>query len=373
MTGQEFFKHFKQDIGLPYTGSIDTIKANPLFRKALLNVVENNYQHLITQKEFDQLKSVIVLDRIVAISGNSVLLNTLQIINLTIGGIPLPPAPQLVPITVTTFYPHKLDTGEFVTLSSIAGFTSSPPINGVFVVTKIDDFKFTISVTSISGAYTASSGFISHSKILTDYYHLLTVKAKYEIPVKTSIQTFTTASHVSTPMVMKLLNRTNLRSGEKVIISSVAGSVAANGIRYIKALNDFDFALYSDKDLSVPVISFAAYTFGGALSRVFYNAARPIRSSQKGSSFVADHRNPTVETGDLSLKFTPEGCKEITIDYMKTPKLFIDTSDNIIDLLLYYPEKFLYLIQDEAGKLLSETFRDTELTQSELMEIKQNP
>ncbi len=64
-------------------------------------------------------------------------------------------------------------------------------------------------------------------------------------------------------------------------------------------------------------------------------------------------KRPAFEVANSLIKIYPltESCQEITIDYMATPSVVIDTADAVTDLTLYYPEKLLYLIIKTLYKL----------------------
>jgi hypothetical protein len=72
---------------------------------------------------------------------------------------------------------------------------------------------------------------------------------------------------------------------------------------------------------------------------------------------------PKVEEADHLLRIHPTDreCTKVSIDYLSTPKQYIDISNTYIDLSIYYPEKLLYLMVDEAGRLFGELTRDREL------------
>jgi hypothetical protein len=71
--------------------------------------------------------------------------------------------------------------------------------------------------------------------------------------------------------------------------------------------------------------------------------------------------------------FGGETCKGVTLDYLARPQIEINVSDNIIDLTLYYSEKFLYLLIDTAVKMVAEQVRDIELFNTSSQDIIQNP
>jgi hypothetical protein len=210
--------------------------------------------------------------------------------------------------------------------------------------------------------------------MVPDYWHLLTTRAKY---VKDSYYTITGATNAS-PIRITIGQRNNLRTGQKVSIANVGGNTNANGVRYIKTINSYQFEIYADKDLQTPIVGNAAYTSGGEVLRIFYEYCERVFSDQKLAPFKKSTIDiPGVEVGDNFMKFYPadETCSEISLDYIALPtgNLIIDITNNIIDLEIYYPQKFLFFILEEAVIIFSDKTRDTELRQTAQATIVQNP
>jgi hypothetical protein len=215
------------------------------------------------------------------------------------------------------------------------------------------------------------------SPVVPNYHHLLTVKVKFTDPV---IYGFSPLEIVEAtdaiPVVIKLNKRNNIRSGEQLSISAATGNTNINGVRYPKRLNNFHFELYEDAGLTQPVGFNANYVDGGSISRVFYNTARPYRSDVKGSEFVIPTvREPYFETVENLLKLYPSDAtaQEITIDYVRTVTVEINAADNVIDLELTYPRKFLYHIADVSAIRWAEEVKDMEEYETGTIEANLNP
>lgn len=67
-------------------------------------------------------------------------------------GNPITNATNATPIEITMTNPHYLATGNSVDISGVGGNTAA---NGAFIITKIDDFKFTLDGSAGNGAYTS--------------------------------------------------------------------------------------------------------------------------------------------------------------------------------------------------------------------------
>lgn len=69
MTGAEFYTILQQKIDKAYSAYIDTTKADRLIRETIYRLVEKLYMGLVTQKEVDELSSMIVKEQSVVTAG----------------------------------------------------------------------------------------------------------------------------------------------------------------------------------------------------------------------------------------------------------------------------------------------------------------
>lgn len=224
--------------------------------------------------------------------------------------------------------------------------------------------------------YTPTSNQVDLYTTITDYMHLLSLKVKN---TKFNSASITAATNTS-PIVITTNAQLDLRNGDLATISGVTGNTAANGDRYIKVgyenfeYDRFTYSLYQDLRLSIPISGNAAYISGGTIQRVIYTEAKKKESYRKYSTFGEPTiHDPYYEIADGFLKLLPlnSPCTEITIDYIKTITVPIDVTDNVVDLEVTYPLRFLYFIADETAKLLLAYARDFEGEQFEQTEIVQ--
>jgi hypothetical protein len=132
MTGAEFYTILQQKIDKAYSAYIDTTKADRLIRETIYRLVEKLYSGLITQKETDELWSMIAKDQVVVTAG-------------------------ALAISSLTNYSH-LFSMKFVFKDQITGFTYS---NGVFTkaghtIRKGDTIEY-LSVQYIVSRVTANT------------------------------------------------------------------------------------------------------------------------------------------------------------------------------------------------------------------------
>lgn len=362
MTGAEIYLVFQNKIDKSYSAFINPTRANRLFKESLFTAISNKNKVLDDQKVYDELKLNISTNKIVTPNNNQVYTSNLAITGVTVSGLI---------VKVTTGLPHNFILGDTITISGVAATTNVNGTQTVNFLNSTTQFQFTAPATP-AGSYTAGTGTVTSDKIIGDYMHLFTVKAKYTnqyygINIINALST--------TPIVLTLDNLTNLRTGEQITVSGVLGNTAANGTFYIRKVNNKMVSLFADKNLQTPVASSGTYTSGGIISRTNYQYCMYNYSDRKiGSYNTATVDSPKVELSKNLLKFYPldETCQEITIDYLSTATVLPDVSNSSIDLEAYYPQKLLYYICDVAVDLFAKEVRDAQLTQTAGQNLVQN-
>ncbi len=364
MTGSEFSLIFESKIDKSYSAFYNSVKKDRLFKEALLVSIEKKYRSMDTQKEYDEISTSIKTGITFSLNNNTIATAPIQIASASA---------ITTAVTITTFLEHNLAVGDTVVVAGISGGVVN--INQTATVVSIPSstvFTYTAAIAP-SGAITANTGYITYSKMITDYLHLLTVKTKFSFALDLiDVESISNSS----PILITINGQNNLRTGEQVYISGVSGNTNANGYSYIKKINRYKLALYSDAKLTTPVSGNSAFFVGGGIARVFYNYATQQISDRKISVFnppTPDY--PSYEMGRNRIKFLPlsETCSEITIDYISNDIKYIISTDTSIDLEQYYPAKFLYYVADEAANLFAQSVKDAELFQSSDFETKTNP
>lgn len=349
-TGQEIRKIFENKVDKSYSKFLDNTKMNRLFKMALSNLSEKKYMGLTSQKEYDELRYQVRTEQIFSVLNSKISIAPLIITNVTANGLI---------ITVTTREDHNLLANQDVSILGVLGISSIPDINGLVTIFNVPTPRtFTFIATFINGSY-QGGGTITHTAMIDDYQHLFAVKCK----TKELLRGLQVSECIDrTPCIIKFNKHNNFATGEKIIISDHPNN-SINGTFYYEALSSIKGKLWRDKKMSVPVRCSSSTTQGGSVSREYYNWAEPIYSDRKISAFeesTAD--NPKVATADAYLKFTPD-VSEITIDYFSKNLAQVDVSDNINDLELVYPFKFLMRLVDEAIMLYTSPSRDVLLAQ----------
>ncbi len=361
ITGKYLANLFKQKVGFDYTVYFDPTKMNRLFEDGLMQCIEDRYKEKQDQKAKDEIVNFVSTNVVLSIvNNNSFYLRPLPIFAMTnVGTL----------VSATTLLPHNLVTGQTVTMSNIAGFTTNNP-NGTFVVTVVSGTRFTyVASLAPTGAYTANTGqMVLVNGQLTNYWHALSVKGLF---LKTiyAPPTITNASNTN-PIVITLDTWNNFRTKDYINISGITGNTNANGNFYVKSLSQFTFALYTDINLQTPVAGNGV--FGGipVLSRVYERYCRPYMPDEKISTLnTPKEDSPRYEMGDGFIKVYPlsSTCTKVTIDYVKLPLdaygnlIYIDSADDNFDVSLYYTEKLLNNMIDKCAIIMGGTSRDAML------------
>lgn len=206
---------------------------------------------------------------------------------------------------------------------------------------------------------------------ISDYYHMMNLKAKFVVPLAPN---YITQALNTSPLRIQLNKDSNLRTGEQVVVSGVTTNTNANGTRYLKMMNHKKYQLYSDVNLITPIIGNGIYNgTSGSISRVVYNYAKDYHSNRKFSTLnEPDVYNPYYEIASTVVKVYPLSwvCSEVTVDYVSVP-VYIDVTDASIDLLETYSTRFIDYLADKVCELMGESSRDDGLIMNTSQELQQ--
>lgn len=350
-TGDYFRRLIFRKAGQPYTNAL-TGRLDALIKEALINVIEKKYRDAVNKKTRDDISVLIKTDKVFVPNNNKILTAPLQISSVTA---------VTTTITVVTKLPHNLIANQSVTIAGAAGITN---VNGTFTITGItNSTTFTYTNTAPVGTHTANTGTVTYANMLTDYYHVLNIKAKFLDSI-TDLNVISATN--ATPIRITFDFYNNLRTNDRVKVEGVTGNTAANTEGYLKQLNKFDFTFFSDRFLRQGIAATGDYISGGTISRVYYEECSFTPSATKNAELNKPYVDtPQYEIAERMLKILPNDitCTEITVDYMIVPPVDIVSTDTAYDLTNTYPEKLLLLVAEEAVKLFGEASGDTELRQ----------
>lgn len=366
MTGVEFEQIFDFKSDKAYSAFLNSTKKNRLFKEALICAIEDKYKEGQDQKAWDELSSVIRTDEALTPHNNRVWIGSIPVLNATRSGIIY---------TIITGIAHGLAVGDAITVTGVAGFT--PALSGSYTVAGVPSTtSFQVnSPTTITGTATASTGYITTAWQITDYHHLLSIKAKFLSQVYDL--TISDASN-ATPIVITFNERNSFRTGEQIQFSGILGNTAANGTFYIKKISEKKFGLYADKAFQSPVVGNGTYVSNTAekIYRIYDNWCKPYVSDRK----IAITDTPTLdypkfEMTRRQIRVYPEdySCTQVRADYISTSIKYIDVADANTDLELYFPYKFLTFVADTAKRMLAGAIKDMDLFQTATLDLKDNP
>jgi hypothetical protein len=354
-------KQYESDVVVPSMG-------NYILKKALYEVIEENYKNLAVQKNKDELGSLVKTERTFLVYDNGINVGVIPVSSVVVS--------SATTYTITFGWAHHLGQGISIAISGVLGTTAangsysyvtSAPTAGQYSIT--NSSTIVVGVVSATGTYTADTGTMTNVNIPTDYLHLLMARLTFEQPTKYSVKT----SSFSSPITVEINENNNLRTNEVIKISGVGGNTNTNGTFYIKKRKLKTFQLYSDADLDTPVAGNASYTSGGALKRVVESYTKPMNSDEKIDYFSPTVRNPKIETTEKQLIAYPKnsGCVSIVMDYITTEtKELITTST--IDYEMYYNRTFLDKVINRAAQNFSIMVQSPNEYQMITSQINQN-
>jgi len=347
-TGLDLSKLFDDKIDNSYSDYVSVAKKQRAFDNAFLRIIENKYRGMDTQKEFDELSELIVIDKEFEINNNR--FRTVSV-----------PVSSVVTGATTTFNfgaDHNLLVGDTFVVSDTVGGTN---VNGTFTVaTAPTDTQVTATATT-SGTVTNNTGSASYGKMLPDYLHLLAMKCRmYTNAAGDDVYRM----YVGTTGVIEFFRPVSLRNGDRILFSEMASSITAplvSSEAYLKRISEFKYELYSDEHLITPIAIAGTYTSGTAVKEIEYEYGKYYPSDRRISDLgLPTIENPKYNQSQNFFKIFPSEhkCDKVKVDYVKTPPVTILVDDNTQDLELYYSETLMNRLTDEAVKMFYQQVRD---------------
>ena len=367
-TGADLKRILEAKYDKTYSSYLSSIKQNDLFKEALFATILSVYDELSDQESYDDISSLIKTSAVFKLNNNKIYTASIPISNVVFA---------FGNVIISSPVSHNLIAGDFITIEGVSGIISNPVINGTFTVTSFlnNATQFSIASTYTSGTYVANTGQVSHvddggstnvNKMVDDYWALLALKAKYE---QTLQFTITSATNL-TPIRIGVNKRNNIKTGEVINISGVNGNSNANGDRYVKKINTYQYDLYSDKDLTIPIGGNGIFAGVGTIKRIHYKSATPYYSSRQISEYSKPSiTSPQFDRADNQIKILPNDsvCSELTLDYITVPPIEIDVANTTLDLDNYFHYDFLIMVCDKAKEMFFLRSKDFESVQGEVI------
>jgi hypothetical protein len=359
-TGLDLSKLFDDKIDNSYSDYVSAPKKQRAFDNAFLRIIENKYRGMDTQKEFDELSELIVIDKEFNINNNRFRTTPAPIFIIQFG----------TPTVITFFAEHNLEPGDtFRVQNATFGGIGVAAINTTHVVatppaTPAYDPNFSVELVTpipVGTNYDQSTGEVIYDKMLPDYLHLLAMKCRmYTNAVGDDVYRM----YVGSPGVIEFFRPVSLRNGDRILFSEMASSITAplvSSEAYLKRISEFKYELYSDEHLITPIAIAGTYTSGTAVKEIEYEYGKYYPSDRRISNLgLPTISEPKYNQSENFFKVFPSEhkCDKVKVDYVSLPAINISVSDTLLDLENFYSKTLLYRLTDEAVKMFYQETRD---------------
>ena len=357
VTGLDLKRLFEDKIDNSYSDYVSDPKMQRAFDNAFLRIIENKYRGMDTQKEFDELSELMVIDKRLLINNDRFRTVAVPIASVTIG----------TPTTFTFAAEHNLVEGDTFTVSDVLGTPTGVNVTHTVTAVSITSDTIITLATASTGTATANTGsattqHLSTDSMLPDYLHVLAIKSYMYDTSKDGYSPYKVQA--GTPGVVEFFRPNKIRSGDYV--HSVDLSLT-NPQQFIilKQINEFKYEIYnaSDRTMNTPIpISVAPTNLSDFVLRpVEENWAKYLQSDRR----ISQSGKPTVDEPRFNqhknfILMHPQNasCPAVDVDYIRKPEVVIDVTDDVRDLNLFYSETLLNRLTDEAVKMFYQEVRD---------------
>jgi hypothetical protein len=373
VTGLDLKRLFEDKIDNSYSDYVSDPKMQRAFDNAFLRIIENKYRGMDTQKEFDELSELMVIDKRLLINNDRFRTVAVPIASVTIG---------LLTTTFKFAAEHNLVEGDTFTVSDVLGTPTG--VNETHTVTAVSIISDTVIelATASTGTATANTGsattqHLSTDSMLPDYLHVLAIKSYMYDTSKDGYSPYKVQA--GTPGVVEFFRPNKIRSGDYVHSADLSGTNPQQFI-ILKRINEFKYEIYnaSDRTMNTPITVPVAPTnlSDFVLRPVEENWAKYLQSDRR----ISQSGKPTVNEPRFNqhknfILMHPQNasCPAVDVDYIRKPEVVIDVTDNVRDLSLFYSETLLNRLTDEAVKMFYQEVRDPNQYQVADREMLDNP
>lgn len=370
MTGVDLYRHLKQKIDAPFSGSISPLKANRFCEEAMDRVVDRiDRDRLRSQENYDKIAKLIVTEAPFYPQNNSIFLRGPKVTFVSAVGST---------VVLVTEDPHLLTgaAGDNVTFYGVestlptAADTINSLLNGItftFGTNLVVSSATTLAITTalpITGSYVNGKAYLVPGNALgkygiKDYRRLKRVNSFFRERTEISVIGATNA----TPVVIETSRVTHLRTGSYVFMLGATGNTAIEGYKYLKQLSRKKYQVFSDESLLNPVIGNG--TFSG-LATLFVIHEKEIKQKVSDEKYSSLSRptviDPRWEISENKLKFLPsDQCMKVELDYAKNYPAYIDLTSTTDDYTIWYPQSFLMDVVNEIAMLYGQANREIEI------------
>ncbi len=354
VTGLDLSKLFDDKIDNSYSDYVSVPKKQRAFDNAFLRIIENKYRGMDTQKEFDELSELMVIDKSVFLNSNRFRTTPAPISSVTTGAT-----------TVFTFgAEHNLIEGDTFVVSGVAGTLTGVNQSHTVPVGGVPSSTVITLQTASTGTATPNTGSVLTSMsqgdtMLGDYLHVLAIKC-YMYDMDDSVPVY--KAYAGTPGVLEFFRPIKARNKDYVHGSTFSGQI---GFVVLKKISEFKYEVYQasfPSSFSTPITLTQAQANNiDSIEQVEDNWAKYLQSDRR----ISKSGEPSIDEPRFNqhknfILIHPQSavCPLVKVDYVRKPSVEVRVDDNVQDLTLYYSETLLNRLTDEAVKMFYQEVRD---------------
>lgn len=369
VTGLDLQKLFEDKIDNSYSDYVSDAKMQRAFDNAFLRIIENKYRGMDTQKEFDELSELMVIDKRLLLNNNRFRTTAVPIASVSTGAN-----------TIFTFAAeHNLVEGDTFTVSDVLGTLTG--VNQLHTVPATFTPTTVTLTTASTGTPTANTGsattqHLNTDSMLADYLHVLAIKSYMYNSAEDGYPLY--KAYVGTPGIIEFFRPNKTRSGDYVHNVDIGGNTQDFFI--LKQINEFKYELYDadDPNMNTPVTigSIPSNLSDYIFRTVEVDWAKYLQSDRRISkSGEPKTYDPRFNQHKNFILMHPQNasCPAVDVDYIRKPEVVIDVTDDVRDLSLFYSETLLNRLTDEAVKMFYQEVRDPNQYQVADREMIDNP
>ena len=370
VTGLDLSKLFEDKIDNSYSDYVSDAKMQRAFDNAFLRIIENKYRGMDTQKEFDELSELMVIDEFLVINNNRFRTTPVPIASATAAGV------------FTFSAEHNLIVGDQFTVEGPTGY---PNLGQTFTVITVTSPTVVDVVTPITAITDADNGSVvtvaqttEYRSMLGDYLHVLAIEA-YMYESDEAIPIY--KGYPGSPAVIEFFRPTKLRDKDFIFGSVFQPVPTDTGFALVRQVSEFKYEIYEaayPPNFSTPyeLIDPAIIESIIDIAQVEVNWAKYLQSDRR----ISKSGEPSIDEPRFNqhknfMLMHPQGavCRAVSVDYIRKPEVVIDVTDDVRDLSLFYSETLLNRLTDEAVKMFYQEVRDPNQYQIADREMLDNP
>jgi hypothetical protein len=372
-TGVDIRKIFDRDIDQAYSDFESTAQKTSRMKVAMINTIEKIYRGLDTQKDNDDIRSLIVVDRLFYLNSGVLPIAPYPITSVS---YVVDAALGITNVTIIIGGGHTFTVDDLANLvfnnESSSGLSS--PFTGVSWSIASGTSLTGIIPAVVTGSYLSGSVSVSSNRsMVNNYMHTLAVKPLYFEPVKTGFDIITNVSGNR----IRFQRQNNLRTGDLIKIDTTPALQAYQTEYYIEKLNLTDFKLFFDEEMTLPAtLSSIPVGTKYGVRVITGDYAEPMAAHELVSRFIGTHpKFPGYLIDSNRIIFRPNQRRPLKayLSFIKSDIVFFDLENNSFDYESIYGLKFIQRIIDEAVSDFNRSVRDYNALGAENNQVITNP